>query len=455
MRPRRRLLIAVFGAFAVALLTGTLIPIGLLSAGSHRDSYLAQRLFETESVAASLRGRSEADRIRVVKDRYPVGSFTAGWLLDRNGDPLTEPTRPDAYDVAPADAPEVRRAVQGPDGRRFGPAGAGERLYIAVPVIEDGTLRNVVWISSSTRPVRDLDRRSWVLLGGIGITALVGALGLGFAVAGRLSRRVEALAAAADRFGEGDLNQRFEIPGRDEIAQLAKRLDEMATSLRRSLAREKEFVSAASHQIRTPLTTIRLRLEAIATRLQGGDDETREYLTEMIAEIDRLSALSSKLLQLGAAGSRLEDAVTIKVPEAVRGTWQRLDAVAARRGIRLLTEGPPVSVLAPPGVFEEVLMNLLDNAIKFSPDGLPVAVAWSEDAGIVRLTVQDRGPGIAADVRSRVFDAFFSHDRRQGGHGLGLTVSRRLALAAGARLTLESAQGEGTTAIVEWPAAGG
>lgn len=454
MRPRRRLLVAVFGAFAVALLTGTLIPIGLLSAGSHRDSYLAQRLFETESVAASLRGRSDADRIRVIKDRYPVGSFTAGWLLDRKGVPVADPTRADAYNTAPADSPEVRRALQGPDGRRFGRAAAGERLYIAVPVIEDGSLRNVLWISSSTRPVSDLDRRSWALLGGIGVTALAAAVGLGFAVAGRLSRRVEALAAAADRFGEGDLDQRFEIPGRDELSQLAKRLDEMATRLRQSLAREKEFVSAASHQIRTPLTTIRLRLEAIASRLQSGDEDTREYLDEMISEIDRLSALSSKLLSLGAAESRPEDAVAVEVPNAVQGTWQRLDAVAARRGVRLKTDGPAVSVLAPPGVFEEVLMNLLDNAIKFSPDGRPVVVQWSSFGDIVRLTVQDQGPGIAAAVRDRAFDAFYSQDKQRGGHGLGLTVSQRLARASGSRLTIESPPGEGTTVIVEWPAAG-
>lgn len=454
MRPRRRLLIAVFGAFAIALLSGTLIPLGLLSARSHRDSYLAQRLNETESVVSSLRGRPLEDQVRVVKDRYPIGSFTAGWLLDRNANPVAPPTRRDAYDTEPARSPEVRRALLGPDARRFGSSPAGERMYIAVPLIEDGTLRNILWISSSIRPVADLDRRSWVLLGGIGVAGMVFAIGLGFALAARLSRRVEALAAAAERFGEGNLDEPIDISGRDELAELATRLNEMARGLQRAMAREKEFVSAASHQIRTPLTTIRLRLEAIASRLETGDEETREYLVEMIAEIDRLSDLSSKLLSLGAAGERLGEPVAVDVASAVGQTWARLEAVASRRSIVMHADGQLVAVRAPQGAFEEVLMNLLDNAIKFSPDGGAVTVRWVRAGGAVRLVVGDDGPGISADVASRVFDAFYSADRHRGGHGLGLTVSRRLAISANATLVLEPHEGGGTDAIVAWPAAG-
>ncbi|HVL90394.1 MAG TPA: HAMP domain-containing sensor histidine kinase [Actinomycetota bacterium] len=453
MRPRRRLLVAVFVGFALALLAGTLIPMGLLSARSYRNSYLSQRVRETDVVVDSLRGRSNEERARVIRDRYPAAAFTTGWLLDPNLASVAEPSQPNAFGLPPSTAPEVRRALLGPDARRFGSSPIGERLYIAVPLIEDGALRNVLWVSTSLRPVGDLTQRSWVLLGGIGFAALVLAVALGVALASRLSRRIEVLAAGAARFGEGRLNEPIVVAGRDEVAALATRLNEMAAGLAGSMDREKQFVTAASHQIRTPLTSIRLRLEAIAERLKRVDEDTREYVGEMIEEIDRLTDLSSKLLALGAGWSGLGEAGPVELDVAMRETVARLEPVARHRGVPLdvRAASTPLSLRAVPGAFEEVVLNLLDNALKFSPSGEPVCVSWREHIGRARIEIADHGPGISEAERSRVFEPFYSSRRREGGHGLGLTISAQLCEMSNATLRFEQNEGGGTLAVLDWP----
>lgn len=453
MRPRRRLLVAAFVGFALMLLAGTLIPLGVLSTRSHRESYQAQRSRETDVVVDSLRGRTPAEQARVIEDRYPPAAFTTGWLLDATLSTISAPSQPDAFALGPTEAPEVRRALLGPDARRFGQSRLGERLFIAVPLLEDGALRNVLWISTSMRPVRDLDRRSWAQLGGIGLAGLIVASLLGVALATRLSRRLEVLAEGATRFGEGRLDEPIVIEGNDEVAALAARLNEMAEGLAGAMEREKQFVTAASHQIRTPLTSIRLRLEAIGERLRAVDEDTREYLTEMIEEIDRLTDLSSKLLALGAGWSGFGEPVAIDLSATMSDALTRIEPVATHRGVTLDIRRPPdrLDVRAVPGAFEEVVLNLLDNALKFSPAGESVCVAWHRNDGHARVQIADRGPGISEEERARVFDPFYSSRRREGGHGLGLTISRQLCEMNGATLSFEPNDGGGTVAVLEWP----
>jgi signal transduction histidine kinase len=447
----RRHLVVSFVLYALAILVATLVPFGILSAHAHRSSFIDDQLADAQAVASAF-GRTEL--VPGLAQQRFSGRLVAAWLLDARGQPVGDPTERNAFPALLTNAPEVERARRGSSKARVGITPEGKRVLVGVPVIQQGKLAGVLWVSSSLEPITRLDRQRWALLTGIGAAAMAGAAAVGMRMSRRLTRRLEVVAAGAARFGEGHLDESITVGGSDEIASLAGQLNDMAGEIDRLVEREKSFVAAASHQIRTPLAAIKIRIDELLAGSDTMDPDSIEYLKEMAEEVDRLTSLTTRLLDLSSAESVPESQVLV-ASRAIRDAVDRVAPLAQHHGLAIEVgiEDEDATVAAPAGAFEEALFNLLDNAVKFSRSGSRVDVRSRLDNGSLVVEVADRGPGIAPEDQLRVLDPFFRASRTKPGHGLGLAISARLCDASGATLGLSPRQDGGTIARIRWPAA--
>jgi signal transduction histidine kinase len=280
----------------------------------------------------------------------------------------------------------------------------------------------------------------------LGLAALVG-----FLLARSMTAPLLRLQRAAKQFGRGALDARAPISGPPEIAALADEFNAMADRVDNLVEAQRRFVADASHQLRTPLTALRLRLENLAA---SADVHHVEELEAAEAETQRLARLVDGLLALSRAqdhgGSR--ELINVNaVAEHRRDAWKPL---AEERGISLVVEAPvvPASALVIPGHLEQILDNLLSNAVDVSPSGAQIAIIVEEsstvDEPVVIVHVRDQGPGLPPTDRERAFDRFWQGKDRVGGTGLGLVIVQQLAESSGGKVELEDGDGGGLDAAV-------
>jgi signal transduction histidine kinase len=225
----------------------------------------------------------------------------------------------------------------------------------------------------------------------------------------------------------------------------------MARRLDRLLAEQREFVADASHQLRTPLTALRLRLENLQSAAATGEDE--EALGAAIEETNRLAALVADLLQL----ARAEESAAPEAVDLVALATDRVDtwsAVADVTQVRLDLDAPAGPVLASsvPGGVEQILDNLIDNAVEVAPPGSRVSVSISRGTATHELVVGDDGPGLSAEDKERALERFWRADRQAPGTGLGLPIAAALAKASGGSLELRDGPSGGLAVRVTLPA---
>jgi signal transduction histidine kinase len=445
----RRQLVFSFGLFGLAILVATLIPFGILSSHAHRSSFVDETVLDAQRAASAL-GR-DGPSPTLVEERYE-GANVAAWLLRPGGSPWGDPTSRDAFPALLTRAPEIEKARRGTSQARIGDTPVGRRVLVGVPIIQSGRLSGVLWVSASLAQVARLDRQRWALLAGIGAAAMAGAAFVGISLARTLTKRLEVVADGASRFGEGRLGERITVGGSDEIASLAEQLNEMAGEIDRLVEREKSFVAAASHQIRTPLAAIKIRIDELLAAGDATDPESIEYLKEMADEVDRLTSLTTRLLDLSSA-EKLPESRPLVASRAIREAVDRVAPLAQHHSmsIDLQIDDEDTIISAPPGAFEEALFNLIDNAVKFSRPGAAVDVHAGLDNGSLVVDVADRGPGIPREALGRVLDPFFRATRQKPGHGLGLAISSRLCSSSGATLVLDERTDGGTVARISWP----
>jgi signal transduction histidine kinase len=315
-------------------------------------------------------------------------------------------------------------------GRRSVTAGA--RLQGSVVSARSGTSRAATVIAAAPRSeVRDRVLKSVLLIAGLSAVGVGLAFALAAAQARRLSRPLEVVAAGSARLGEGDFSVRVPDSGVPEIDAIAHALGRSAERIARLVGREREFSSNVSHQLRTPLTALRLRLE------EAERDEDRAVVAEELAaavrEADRLEATVADLLAYAraeSAGRRVAIDLDAVVAEHV-AAWR---PVVERAGRRLVLDragggGPPVS--ASRGTVGQVLDVLLENALRHG--GGTIRVGLASEPGWSAVVVADEGGGVAAADRARIFDRGASGG---DGTGLGLHLARALAVADGGTLRL-------------------
>jgi signal transduction histidine kinase len=293
----------------------------------------------------------------------------------------------------------------------------------------------------------------------------------GLFIAAGVSEGLRQTAAAADRLAAGDLTARVPVAGRDEVARLGESFNAMADQLQAAAERRREvealrrnLIAWTSHDLRTPLTAIRIRIEALHDGFVTDPDEARRYLAATRADVQALDALLDDLFELaqldagGPAAERQPQAPADLVTDCV----ERFRPLAARREIALageVAEGAAGAVVAAePGKIERVLGNLVDNALRHTPAGGQVVVGARVAPEGVVFRVEDSGPGFSADDLAHGFDQFYrgeaARSRATGGAGLGLAIARGIVTAHGGRIWAENRAEGGARVSFVLPHAG-
>jgi two-component system, OmpR family, sensor kinase len=385
-----------------------------------------------------------ADSARARTQRIVVTDARGRVVADSDGE------APRGVFYATAERPELREALfrgRIDTRRRFSETLGEDLLLVTVPVVDEGQVAGAVRFSASTAEIDAGVRSSWVRLAAVGVAVIVAGLVLTWLLAEPLGRRIRRLADASTRLGKGELDVRASEEGPAELDTLARSFNQMAEDLTGSIESQREFVANASHQLRTPLTGIRLRLEAIAQ--EGG--RAGEQAAKAQAELDRLSALVDDLLALAHASSSDATATSVDLGELAGeavARW-REGAEAAGKRLELRADGHPVVWAAREDV-EHVLDNLIDNALRYAPAGSEVRVETEARDGRAALTVADDGPGIPPPERARVFERFYrgSTGRRAGpGTGLGLAIVAELVRRWDGEVRLVDAPGTRVEAV--------
>jgi signal transduction histidine kinase len=326
-------------------------------------------------------------------------------------------------------------------------ANGGDLLAVAVPVVTAGHTDGAVLI---TYPLSVLDariERNWLLLLALsGVIALVVLL-VSVLLARSFTKPLAELDEAAARLGEGDLRVRVPIPDDPpELSGLARSFNATAARLEALLRSQQAFVADASHQLRTPLAALRLRLENLEA--EGAHDDSDD-LERALTEVRRLSQLVDSLLLLARAEQAAPALVDLDLTSLVEGRADAWFALAAERDVAIDADVPPVAILGTPGRLEQVLDNLLNNALEVAPGGTAVRVRARRAGERVLLEVCDAGPGMTEEQRARAFDRFWRATpgrRDRGGFGLGLAIVRQLVTADGGTVELDVAP-EGGLAV--------
>jgi two-component system sensor histidine kinase MprB len=308
------------------------------------------------------------------------------------------------------------------------------------PSFPDGVTGAVQASRSLTEVDHSLSRIKNLLIliagGGIAIAAA-----LGLAVARTALAPVRRLTAATENVTEtGDLSDRIEVSGRDELSRLAGSFNAMLGALEESSRAQRQLVADASHELRTPLTSLRTNIEVLASERQLPAGERERLLTDVVDQLSEMTTLISGLIDLARGDQQTSD------PEAVRLDLVAADAVErARRdrpAVTFTTDLQESMVQGIPATIERAVANLLDNAAKWSPPNGDVEVAVR--AG--EISVRDHGPGIDEEDIPYIFDRFYRSRSARGrpGSGLGLAIVRQVAVAHGGEVVAEQAEGGGT-----------
>ncbi|MDF2520424.1 MAG: hypothetical protein K0R84_1052 [Clostridia bacterium] len=326
-------------------------------------------------------------------------------------------------------------------------------MIAAVPILVSKEVKAVVLISAYIddilKDIQDLTR----LTIGVSILACIISVGLSLILGRKLSQPIEELTAASEEILKGNLNTKVDIDRQDEIGKLAETFNKMSEELYKTDSNRRRFMSDVSHELKTPLTSIKALIESL---IDGNNEVStyKEYLVDINGEIDRLSIMVKSLLTV----TRLEEMELrreqIDIKEETGAIAKLLTPLADQHGTHLVNncqEG--ITVEADRSKLKEVLINLVDNSIKYGrKDGFTELGCRQTDYGI-ELYVKDNGQGIPDKDIESIFDIFYrvdeSRTRKTGGNGIGLYIVKRIVELHGWSIKVRSKLGEGTEFIIE------
>jgi signal transduction histidine kinase len=394
------------------------------------------------SVSAAVR-QAQADGMRVV-------------LVDQHGISLIDTGGSIRQDFS--NRGEVAEALKGVSraGSRSSSSLGADLVFAAVPILGPKGPVAALRLTTDSSRVDRLVYRFWLSLVGVMLIALAMAAVVGAAVSRWLTRPIRRLDLAARRMATGDLRTRAALRrGPPELVELSDTLDQMAGRLESLIGEQRAFVADASHQLRTPLTGMRLRLENLQSRIEHGESLDTTDVEAAVDEVARLARLVGDLLQLARAdGATGREVVDLDLVAAERvETWQ---AMAEAAGVRVVLLGSDRrhSANAVPGTVEQVLDNAIDNAMRVSAPGSTIEVQLEDLNGQVAVRIIDHGVGLTDAEKAHAFQRFWRGTSDSEGTGLGLPIARALALASGGDLVLLDTAGGGLTVELRLPTAG-
>ncbi len=454
MKVRTRLVLA-FAYVLITVIVALTIPLAVTLRSRATTESLSQALSNAQTLAASIgkAGLADAARPELVTEVDRAAANIPGGhvvVVDGKGTVLADSdgAHLPGENLKNGQRLEFERALACPGPtpyRGIRPSDTlGEDLLVAAaPIIDDSSSCAIgaVRVSQDIGQVQSNVNRVTFGVIIIGLTGLLAGLVIAFAMAGSLARPLDRLAATARKLGSGDLQARAgEVRGASEIDDLARSFDEMADRLERTVQAQREFVANASHQLRTPLTGMKLRLEAAAA--QTDDPDVKRQLQAADAEVDRLAETVNRLLVMAReveAGTGPAEPVTDLREAATQAAarWsERAERLASTVRVDAKTDAP-ARINATD--LDQILDNLLDNAIAYAPGIVDL------EAAPTFVAVRDHGPGIPDDERGRVTERFYrGRGAPSGGSGLGLAIVRDLAERWGGSVRIESPPEGGT-----------
>ena len=445
------------------------MPLAINLRGRAVAELKTQVLVSVQTMAASLSAvnlrqgplldsyaRTYADPVIGVGGRVIIMDGLGYVLADSQG-----PVPPGENYYRSLQRPEVTTALgaPGPDGQPTQTAQAtslirysidlnGDAMFAAAPILEFGQVIGAVRVTKNISFVESAVRAVTVGLVIVGAGGLLAGFLIAYALAGSLARPLTQLAGAAKRLGKGDLSTRAEeVGGSTEIEELGRSFNEMADRFERTVMSQREFVANASHQLRTPLTGMKLRLESAT--LEASDPRLRHQLAAAEREVDRLSEIVNRLLVMSKQIEEGEP-THVDLGAAASRAAERWGERADLAGAVVMATNPhgQAQAQAHPADVDQIFDNLIDNAITYAPGTIDVQTG--EDNGRTFLAVRDHGPGIPGPELAHVTERFYRGKASpRGGTGLGLAIARDLAEKWGGSLSVESPEDGGTRVEVE------
>ena len=470
----RRILLVLL-AFTAAVLVGAVVPLTLDAAGHDRASFIQATAGMARTDAAI--AQSRLDALATSPNSSSAGEAGADAALlgligqtRQAGDGLLilrglpqDSVR--LFDQGMPAGNWVRLATQADEqGQLAKKAGkpvepvteaAGSRVAAAMPVFLRGKfgLVGTVVLARSTSSLNSAVVTLWVILGTIAVVAMIGAALLAFSLARWVSRPLALLDATAGRLADGDLDSRAVVDsGPPELRRLATTFNTMAGRLEALVHGNRAVIADVSHQLRTPLAALRLRLDLLAADPDPDPETTGHELAGALEELARLSRLVDGLLAVARAENVVPVPAAVDVAEVARERVVAWHPVADDRGIALAAVSsprPPVLAWIGEGHLEQVLDNIIANALDALSANGHVMVTVSATAAGARITVADDGPGMPAEDRERAFLRFTTSN--PNGTGLGLAIVHRLVTSNGGTARLGETPGGGLTAVLDFP----
>ena len=333
--------------------------------------------------------------------------------------------------------------------------------HAAMPVARDGAVLGAVYICE-----RDTEQAEILLafrdrLAAVSIVALAAALALTIIFTRRLTLRITRLSQAVRTVREGNYAHRVSVEGSDELSELYADFNSMTETLQKTEEQRRRFVSDASHELKTPLASIRLLADSITENENIDQATVREFVQDISNETERLQRTTEKLLDLSRRddGAHVES-VRVDLGKAAADTLRRLAPLAEKTGVTLNCDAQPdCFVFAPEDDVYQVIFNLAENAVKYNTANGRVDVSVRRSAHRVTLTVEDTGIGIPDKDLPNIFQRFYRVDkarsRERGGSGLGLSIVHDAVAAMGGDISVAARDGGGTRFTVSLPSAGG
>jgi signal transduction histidine kinase len=489
----RRILLALL-AFTAAVLAGAVVPLTLSTIGQDRTSFVQATAGMVRSDAAvaqaDLDGSPDeplfsvvsqtaraGDGLLIVTSRLTAdGGYQQVHALWNGGMPAVDWSQlADEADRQGWLATKVGQPVQAVTET------TGSRVIAAMPVYARGTgpLVGTVILARSTRSLDSEILALWVIFGTICVVAMIGAALLAFGLARWVSRPLKGLDAAARRLADGDLAIRAKVgSGPPELRRLGTTFNTMAGRLEALVHGSRAVIADVSHQLRTPLAALRLRLDLLAADTTQADPDTGHELAGALDELARLSRLVDGLLAVARAENVVPVPVAVDVAEVAGervAAWHPVAddrdialvatssadggaGLAGARGVSRLAGGfsspsgsGPVLAWIGEGHLEQILDNLIANALDALSPGHRVTLTTAATPSGARITVSDNGPGMSAEDRERAFLRFTSMS--PGGTGLGLAIVHRLVTSNGGTASLAETPGGGLTVTLDFPGA--
>ncbi|HEU5155583.1 MAG TPA: HAMP domain-containing sensor histidine kinase [Streptosporangiaceae bacterium] len=440
-------ILAALLALTGGLLVGALLPLGYAIANQHDRDYRNGTLVLAQTLAAAA--------------EEGLGEDEKSSVFPRTLASLREETE-GGYDLAVAVVDDDGRVAVGRETGLYTPGRAapalaggtrvtrdGDRMLAVVPVGGSERPEGAVLLSRPLDPLNDRITRLWVRLAMVAVAAIAAAVLLAVALARWVGRPLRRLELAAESLGAGELGARAAPPKRPrEVRRLTERFNVMAARLETLIYDSRTVLADVTHQLRTPLAALRLRLELLAQDA-GPTGNAAEY-DGALGELDRLSRLVDGLLAVARAENTTATPERVAVADLLRERAEAWRPVAAERDVDLsVTAHDQLTALLGPGHLDHVIDNLIDNALTATPPGGHVRLAVRSVDRRVRVTVADDGPGMSPEAMREAFRRFRSG--RPRGTGLGLAIVHRLVTANGGSVSLTDTPGGGLTVVVDLP----